>query len=131
MTPLSPGNGDQDGTSAATKLGAIGAQAQRAPRLIGAPEVPEWGAAAVLEGRSGRPRLSIVPPLPESGWLDQDEDGEPRGVGPIGKVAITLLTNTMFDLTCREFAGKPARIGSYPQARGRFGHLSTGQRGSR
>lgn len=84
-TPLYPGNGYPTGMSA-TNPRAIGASAQRAPRG-GEPKVPDWTAGAAL-GRSGRPRLSILPPLPESGWYaEEDEDGELRGISPIRRLA--------------------------------------------
>lgn len=84
-TPLYPGAGCPTGASATTGQGAIGARAQRALRLIGAPEVPDGSSGAALEGRSGRPRLSLVPPRPERGWYaEEDEAGELRGMSPLG-----------------------------------------------
>jgi hypothetical protein len=88
MTPLYPGDSYQDGTSATTKLGAIGAaEAQRALRLLDDTEVPIREVGAAL-GRSDRTRLAIVPPPSEGGWyLQQDEAGEPRGISPIRPLA--------------------------------------------
>jgi len=117
MIPLYPGDGDQDGTSATTDPRAIGARAQRARWLIGAPELPIRGVRAAWEGRSGRPRLSIVPPLPESGWLDQDEDGEPRGIALLRRSADMKTAAPRSTTTPSEISLIATLIatGSYPQ----------------